>query len=314
MNKFAATSALAIAVAISANTAQAADYEAQIQQLVVSGEVEKWSGVSFIGEFDTDGGGSTPEDDTHWMFGGDARLSLPLGQNMSLQQDVTVEINNESLFQEDSSTDGVDDYHDNSWQATTHLSFMRDPSWGLIGVFGGFGGGKADGDPDGAWFAGGEFQFYSGNWTFQGQAGYFDAKEIGVTDNEAFRDAIFGRGVVRYYLDPNTRIQVEGAYADGVADDDRDDHFLVEWGARFDTMLAGLPIVGDTDLFVRYRGNYVENTDTSDDGKEWYDDHTVMVGANFGFGGISRQERERVGVALDAPNIVRWSLTGEVMD
>ena len=313
MKKLATTSGMALAFVMLINTAQAADFEAQVQQLVVSGEVEKWSGVSFIGDFDTDGGGSTPEDDTHWMFGGDARLSFPLGQNISIQQDVTVEVNSESLFREDGSTDGVDDYHDHSWQATTHLSFMRDPTWGLVGVFGGFGGGKSDGDPNGAWFAGGEFQIYSGEWTFQGQVGYFDSKEIDVSTNESFQDAIFGRGVVRYYFDPNTRLQVEGAYADGVADGDRDDHFLVEWGARFDTMLAGLPVVGDTDVFVRYRGNYVENTD-SDGGREWYDDHTVMVGANIGFGGMSRQDRERVGVALDAPNIVRWSLTGEVMD
>ncbi len=40
-------SAFALAVLLSVKVATAADYDAQVQQLVVSGVVEKWTGYTF---------------------------------------------------------------------------------------------------------------------------------------------------------------------------------------------------------------------------------------------------------------------------
>lgn len=298
-------------VTLGAATAHAADLETErALGLIISGSYESWTGVSVIGDFDTNGG-ATPDNDVHFMSGGEARLSFPLGETLSMQQDLKYELNSEQLFNTDSST-GVDDYFGYQFQATTHFSFLRDPSTGLLGVFGGFGGGYSDNDEMSAWFVGGEFQYYLGDWTLQGQAGYFYSDEDEGSAAETMRKAVFGRGVARWYLTPDSRIQFEASYANGVSDEDEDDAELFEWGARYDTVVAGLPLVGDTTLFARYRGNYFENTDGGV--SEHFDDHTFMVGAHWSFGGSSRQEHDRFGVALDSPDIVRWAQSGEILD
>ena len=300
--------------AFSASAAHAADFETErALGLVISGSYESWIGATFIGEFDTDGGGDTPEDDVHFMSGGEARLSFPLGDTLSMQQDFKYEINSEQLTTDDSST-GVDDFYGDHYQATTHFSFLRDPSTGVLGVFGGWGGGYADGDESMIYFVGGEFQYYAGAWMFQGQGGYTNGDSDDSGDPEALRDAWFVRGLARWYMDADTRLQIEASYVDGVVDGDEDEAKLYEWGARYNTLVTGLPLVGDTNVFVRYRGSHAENRDVSDNGFEEFNDHTFMVGMHWSFGGTTRQEHDRIGVALDSPDIARWSLSGEVLD
>ena len=108
-------------------SAHAADLETErALGLIISGSYESWVGATFVGEFDTDGGGDTPEDDVHFMSGGEARLSFPLGDTLSMQQDFKYEINSEQLTNNDSST-GVDDFYGYHYQATTHFSFHEGP-------------------------------------------------------------------------------------------------------------------------------------------------------------------------------------------
>lgn len=308
---------------------QAADFEVERELgLIVSGSYEGWFGGDFVGRFNLSDNDSTerPREDAYFVYGGEARLSLPAGEALSIQQDLKYEVNSGHFKLENASGDDVGDFnwYGLQWQSTTHVSFMRDPDTGLFGIFGGFGGGKVDSANHGIYFIGGEFQFYSGDWTFQGQGGYFDARRFrdGDNDNEHFRDAFFGRGVARWYMMPDSRFQFEASVASGINDnnnnDSEDDFLLVEWGVRYDTLVEALPLAGDTNLFVRYRGHYAQSDDPDcggcDVNPENFTGHTIMVGANIFFGGDSRMEHERIGVALDSPDVVRWSQAGEVLD
>lgn len=313
MKKLAATSALAIALAISANSVTAADYEAQVQRLVVSGIVESWAGVTIV---TNTGGNVEPDQDSFLASGQSGRLSLPLGDNLSIQSDVDFEYGSTALSGENSN-----DNFEYAMQFGAHLSW-RDPSRGLFGAFGGFGGARADaGDGDGSsentqfWFVGGEGQYYTEDMTFYLQAGYMDSEDdpFPGDGNDAFRDAAFVRGVARWFVDPDTRVQVEAAYADGKTDNTNpSDAQIIEWGARFDTVLQGLPVIGDTAVFVGYRGNHYERERAGGDNR--YNDHTFMVGSSYHFGGATRKEFERTGAGLDLPNFGRWSAAGENID
>lgn len=318
MKKLLGILALAGFSALGAQNADAADLDRTLG-LIISGSYESWHGVDIVGDFtpsteDED----LPEDDAYFTSGGEARLSLPAGEALSIQQDVKYELNSAHLDRGDPSDF---DWYGFQWQATTHVSFLRNPDTGLVGIFGGFGGGKADAANNGVYFVGGEFQLYSGDWTFQGQGGYFDTRRLD-GDNEFFRDAFFGRAVARWYMTPDSSLQFEVSYADGINDDEDDDpndeFMLVEWGARYDTMIEGLPLVGDTNVFLRYRGHYAESDEVGpndlDNDPESFTSHTILVGANWHFGGNSRMEHDRIGVALDSPDIVRWSQAGEVLD
>ncbi|MEO1161035.1 MAG: hypothetical protein AAFW74_11365, partial [Pseudomonadota bacterium] len=131
-----------------ASPAKAADFERDIG-LIVSGVVDQWVGVQFIDEQNAD-------DDTVLATGGEGLLSLPLGDNLSIQSDVKYEYN-DFAFNDDLSplTSQF------SFQGATHLSW-RDPSSALFGVFGGAGTSHANnfvGRQDFR-FVGGEGQFY----------------------------------------------------------------------------------------------------------------------------------------------------------
>ena len=71
--------AASVALVAFAGPAAATDYEREVG-LIVSGVVDSWAGVQMI-----DDGFN---DDTVFTNGGEGLLSLPLGNNFSLQSDV----------------------------------------------------------------------------------------------------------------------------------------------------------------------------------------------------------------------------------
>lgn len=302
MSKFLTSSALALALVVSASTAQGADldYERTLE-LVVSGQIESWTGYMLYGN---ESGGFDPDEGTdQWVSGQSGRLSLPLGTNLSLQMDGQVE--HASLF--DSKKD---DLFNNSFLLGTHLSW-RDPNSFLIGGFGAFGGGNHDDDntttPADFYAFGGEFQLYADNVTFYGQGGVLE----GSNDVDYLRDAFFGRGVVRWFMTPDSRLQGEFSYVNGETDSIANDTTILEWGIRYDTVLMALPFIGDTTVFVGYRGADFDKSGSDDGG---FMDHTVMVGFNTSFGGNTMQEFDRVGATLDLPNFGRWVASGEALE
>lgn len=306
---------MAIALAISVNTAQAADYELQVQQLVVSGVVEKWIGYSFISGIDNgDNDNFEPDNDSYFTSGQSGRLSLPLGDMLSIQMDADNEIT-ENAFKED-----ADDDFSHAFGFGLHLS-ARDPSRGLFGVFGAFGQGKGD-DDDGRhdfWAAGGEAQVYVDNTTFYLQGGYLDSQshDDGEADDGLY-DAFFVRGVARWFMTPDSRLQGEVAYANGTQDDDGGDgpHDMdvIQWGVRYDTVIGGLPLVGDSAVFIGYRGTHFDNGCCSNDDTGRGTEHTIMAGFSYHFGGQTLLDFDRVGATLDLPNFGRWVAAGEQID
>lgn len=317
-----------VAVTGNANAADM-DYE-KTMELVVSGVVESWNGYSFVDYTPANGAnGNALSHDSYFVSGTSGRLSLPLGDNLSIQQDVDLEITGNAYEDE---TAGNYIY---SYQMGTHLSF-RDPGTGLIGAFGGWGGGTTDGDGGNLTnadslefrFIGGEVQGYLEDLTLYVQAGYLDAERTNTNNSDdTFRDAIFVRGVARWFMSETSRLELEFSYADGDADTEPDSHTVLEWGVRYDTVLAGLPIIGDTPVFVKYRGARFENEDTPGNpnggggeggqgqgSTEDYLDHTVMVGTRWSFGGDNMKQFDRVGATLDLPNFGRWVASGENLD
>ena len=305
MKKLIAAFTMAGVATLGAQTATAADFEPQaaIQQLVVSGVVESWSGYTFYSDVDVD---SDPDPDDSFFSHYSGRLSLPLGESLSGQMDVDVEINT-SLLLESSDADTSNMEH--AFQGIFHLS-SRDPNTGLIGAFGGAGQGAGDANGEYPFYViGGEAQLYLQDFTLYAQGGYFDTTSESTHDDDGMKDSIFGRGVVRWFLDENTRLQGEVSYADGTVDSN-DDGNVVEWAVRYDTVLEGLPLIGDTGVFVGYRGARFENEDENDE----FTDHTVMVGFRHAFGGSTMKEIDRVGATLDAPTIGRWVGAGNIID
>ena len=279
--------ATSVALFAFAGPAGAADYEREMG-LIVSGVVDSWAGVQFI----DDG----INDDTVFTNGGEGLLSLPLGENISIQSDVKYEYN----------TNATEDVTDNdvfgprfSYQFATHASW-RDPSRGLFGAFGGMGSDDS-GFPFGALrqdysFVGGEAQIYIDNLTLYGQGGYVDVRGSGFGGLE---DGFFARGVVRYFPTSDSRIQLEGTYLNvdySVAGSGDMEAFSVQ--GRYDFVLAGMPIVGDTPIYLGYRGTFRDNCGT--DGED-LDDHTIMIGTSYSFSG-DLLTVDRQGATLDTPD------------
>jgi len=105
---------LATTVAFAAMTAsaQAADLEMERELgLIVSGVVDSWMGVQYI----DDG----VNDDTVFATGGEGLLSLPLGDNLSIQNDVKYETNDRA-FSNFSPSDPIGPRY--SYQGAVHLS------------------------------------------------------------------------------------------------------------------------------------------------------------------------------------------------
>jgi len=313
--------ASAVAIALMAPSVQAADLETERELgLIVSGVVDQWFGAQFIDgnllDIDIDQSDSlefenTSFNDTVWTTGGEGLLSLPLGDNISVQSDVKYEYNGNGFAGSESDGFGPR-YH---YQGTVHFSW-RDPMTGLIGVFGGAGGADFNSFDHDLHFAGGEAQFYSGDFTFYVQGGYigfnsqFNAAAQ-VNDNlnvslSGLEDGVFARGVVRWFPTPDSRLQLEGTYLKAdYWDSQLGDMEAFSVKARYDFVLAALPIVGDLPLFVAYRGTFRDSCSVAAvDGESAsgdLNDHTLMVGTSYSFS-VDRLTVDRQGATLGTPD------------
>lgn len=270
-----------------AGPANAADFEQQQLGLIVSGVVDNWAGVQFVDD--------SIDDETVFTNAGEGLLSLPLGDNFSIQSDVKYEYNaNTTQSPSDISMAGPRF----ALQFATHMSW-RDPSCGLFGAFGRMGcddssngfGGSARQNYN---FVGGEGQICIDNITLYGQGGYVETRN----KNFDLDDGFFARGVVRYFPTHESRIQLEGIYVNM-------DYFNQFAGdmeafsvmARYDFVLAGMPIIGDTPIFVGYRATFRDNCAFTQD----LDDHTIMIDTSYSFSG-DHMTIDRQGATLDTPD------------
>jgi len=307
---------LAVAACLgSFGSAQAADFEPERQLgLIVSGVVDQWAGVQFIEGPENNGGPGATTDETVFVNGGEALLSLPAGENLSIQSDFKYEYNENAL---DSLSPGDVIGPEYMFQGAFHLSW-RDPASHLFGFFGGVGESSIGELNTVARFVGGEAQLYMDNLTFYAQGGYVDFK---VQDplfipNFGLDDGIFARGVVRWFPTADSRLQLEGTYLNAEFDSGGFgdmESFSVQ--ARYDFTLGGMPILGAVPIFIAYRGTFRDNCAEEADfnvvSSTDIDDHTVMVGTSYSFSG-DRLTVDRQGATLDTPDFYHSCLaTGQ---
>ncbi len=271
----------------------AADFEVERQLgLIVSGVVDQWAGVQVIDDgFD---------DETVFTNGGEGRLNLPLGENLSIQSDIRYEYNSNAL-ENPADNDVFGPRY--SFQGATHFSW-RDPSSFLLGVFGGAGVSDFRGFRQDVRFVGGEAQIYLNSVTLYAQGGYVDyeTRSLDFTLNRGNQlpdDGWFARGVLRWFPTPDSRVQIEGTYVNfdlfQITATDEVDVFSAS--ARYDFSVADLPIIGDMPFFVAYRGTFRDHCNFEQD----VDDHKFVVGTSYSFSG-DMLTVDRQGATLDTPS------------
>lgn len=237
------------------------------------------------------------------MLSGAARASIPVMDRFSVQLDGDLEV---YLAGDGQSWEPL-----GLWLAGGHASW-RDPSRGLIGVFGAAGYGLQTGfdnsrDYEIGYMLGAEGQVYFNDITLYGQAGYGNFE----SDNEpeGFIEGWFLRGVGRWFPSDDSLLEAELSYGhtrqfvDGV-----DDGEIWNWGLQGVMRVSeALPLYAT----AGYRGGHYDATTAGDDGSE----HMVMVGVNVLFGANSLKDNDRLGATLDLPRLpARSAPWGEGLD
>lgn len=289
MKKLVIAASLAAMAAASAS-ASAADMEREIG-LIVSGVVDQWAGVQIIDN--TLPGNNASE--ALFVNGGEGRLSLPLGTNLSIQNDFKYEYNTNAT----GTTSGLPPYGPEfSFLGAGHLSW-RNPSQALFGVFGGAGSVNFSDIEHDIRFVGGEAQLYLDNITLYVQGGYVDYSYAGAITPSTFSmdDGFFARGVLRWFMADGSRLQFEGSYFNhDYIQLPGSEGEIFSAGARYDFDID-LPIAGQTPLYIGYRGVFREDCFEGYD----IDDHTIMIGTSYAFSG-DRLTVDRQGATLDTPH------------
>jgi hypothetical protein len=187
---------------------------------------------------------------------------------------------------------------------------LRDPNSHAVGVFAAFTGTNNmayDGANGGA-LGGIEAQKYLGNLTLYGQlglGGQFNDAQAGMID-----DYWFIRGVARYFINPNLRVDGEISYADG-------DHQkwygesggsidILSWGLGIENRLTGSPF----SFFAGYAGDRIKGQADFCNNSNEVTQHTFLVGAKMNFGEPTLLANDRHGATFDLPKFHRampWS-------
>ncbi len=292
--KKAIVAASAIGMAAISSHALAADPEPS-KWNPFSATFEMWTGGLAIDDAE---GNVNPDEDNFFVFGADLRARLNLGDMYAIQGDLH--------------TDSADDTsgnnrHEDGWFAGAHFSHYNQD--GLLGIMGAVAEGESDdGVATDAWLLGVEGQLYLGQSTLYLQTGYWDAESQVGDEDDAFHDALFVRGVGRYFWSPDTRLQAEVSGAWGEQDVNDKDMDIYGWGLRADHQFT--EIIG---AFAAYDGAYYENFDSgADDGS--YIEHQARIGVSFQLWRPNLVSVDRSGPTLDMPWITHWASSGNSVD
>ncbi len=282
-----------IGIAALSSGAMAADPVAEVES-PFSAVLDGWVGGYFIsGESDN----AAPDGTEFFDFGGDFRVRMNIGEMIAIQGDASAESTDD--------TSGNDRLED-GWHVGGHLSLYGDT--GLIGIMGAFGEGDLDDNETGeAWLLGAEGQLYLDHSTLYLQAGYWDAKDVDEEADDAFHNAVFVRGVGRYFVSPQTRLQAELSGAWGKQDTDDKNMEIYGWGVRADHQFTDM-----LSAFLGYQGAYYDNGSGGDTGD--YVDHQVRAGFSVLFSRPDLMSVDRTGPTLDLPWMGHWAVSGSAID
>jgi hypothetical protein len=223
-------------------------------------------------------------DDTVRAGGGAGRVNIPFAGRWNLQGDLTYD----RIWQ--------DDFHLDGTGAAIH-GYYRDPDNFAAGVFAAYKSYGSNFLRDVSVYdyqVGPEAQVYLGNLTLYGQAYYGQF----TFDSEHFDIERFGqwgvRGVARYFVQKNFRLDAELDFHRTAAFFDED---------MFDAAVQATYRFDDTpwSLFGRYQ---FERTTVSASG---YSSHAFLIGMRASFGSNSLLDEDRNGATMDTmrPNGVR---------
>jgi hypothetical protein len=283
---------LGAAIVLPATALAAGKPQQRENQTSAVGEI--WLGYNFLDEELA----TTIDDDGYLGLGGDLRLNIPAGGATNFQLD---------LKSETGFVDNSDDNYTGSVMGGVHFSFREPNDW-LFGGFAAVGNGfNVDEDTVTAYTLGGEAQLYLTDWTLYGQLGYLDAYDAGTGADRAFRDAWFLRGVGRFFMDQNVKLEGELSYATGENDTDAspNDMDVWGWGVRYERAISSM----DTSLFLAYQGNYYDSVETGSN--DQLTEHVIKLGLNVAFGIEGQKYIDRHGATLDLPMVTRWSAYGQ---
>ncbi len=290
---------LSIVMIASASAALAQDGMMSPSGLLAGWQVEGALGAG--GSTDLAGNATVGIDDMQYgTWRGALRGGMPFGGVFAIQGDLQA------------SGDWLDSSAFSQYQSGIigglHLNW-RDPSRGLLGLFGGVGAETSPGDtPATFWFGGAEGQLYLGSATLYLQGGYMDSKDSSGTD--AFHDAAFVRGVGRYFLSNSTAISGEIFYAAGLQDSTNYSMNVLTWGVKLEHALASHPVI----LTAAYEGGHYDNGGCCSGDSGLFTDNRFLIGAKVMFGEKDLLTNDRFGQTLDLPDFGRIVASGNSID
>lgn len=262
----------------------AAAVPASAGNLVETGKASVTLGWTSLDESNDESSDET-DDQSYSLFGLDAAYTIPLSADWSLQADILAE----RFMIRGSAENNISKL----MSGGLHVTF-RKPDQYAVGAFGGAGFGETRREDDNfnAWWLGAEGQYYLSNTTLYGQLAY-TAGDVEDSEEE-FEGTWLLRGVVRHFLDDNSKVEGELSYAsaeDAIDEEDEVNHLA--WGLSYERQLL------DSRWYYTagYRGGFV---DTTTEGEE-LTDHTLYLKMSFQFDGLSLKANDRTGASFDQP-------------
>lgn len=273
-------------VVVAMNTAaHAADFEVPAQTLGTSGYGEIFGLYSWDSE-----AGSSTEEYEYTGLGGGGHVNFWLSDNWTLQIDgggsfFRIDTNDDSVF-------AVDMMVHTGW---------RDPERGYFGAFGGLSSFGYRGESENSYdqyVVGGEGAVYLDTMTIFAQAGIMGSWTDDTARNpddygDSFTDAWFVRGGVRYFANPNLKLEASGGLLQG-------NEYAHHWGSccRVDmpfwkTEIEYKPDDFNVSWFASYGGYSEDEPDYE------HTNHTIMGGVRVHFGQDTLMSFDRSGASLD---------------
>jgi len=305
MKKLTTTSAMALALAISANSAMAADFKPYNEQIAgILGHVGGAVGGNYVEEVD----GGTNDEATVFFGRADASVGFRT-------QSWLFGVEGEVRYDDFQSASDFDDDEDPEWQWTVTPHFLYDVSSATrIGLFGQYGDNLPqdgdEGDSFDHYLIGIEGQtFLADNVVVFGQLAFGDKITDGQDDQEGFNNGIVVRTGLTYFATEFTALTADFEFAGSENYIDSSDP-----GRHFGASIGGkTQISEDMSLFFTYEASYTHINST--DESEQADELAFAVGIELPFGAKSLRSQWTDGMAIGAPRLpVRASALTEYID
>lgn len=299
MQKFtksiATSAAILLLAGFAAQAADMADDSYAMPTKVSFGEVEARVGGIWLDDSRLGDDGDDRELDSKMLFGGAAmRVGKVLENRWIVQGDVFGELTDAD--ERNSYSYGIG--------GAVHIAKRFDNH--LLGVFGGYiytdQDTPDDSETSGRVFGGVEAQRYYDDVTLYGQLGtilgHWGSDDDGY---DSVSRAGFARAMVRYFVNPATRLDLSAAAFYGAMDDDFSDE--VHGGS----LTAGIEHQLHDSNYSIFSGYELGYYNQQEFGHEEIFEHTVWAGLKYRFGvegTLKQQDRDRP--SLDLPPLLRW--------